>query len=159
MEPGSGDTRPHGRRVMPPWPVGASTGARRVSDPAYAHGVIALLAARLAASRRTDDDLAVLEGHIDAGADEQRTWAAFLSALRHAARNPLLERLGPETLSHVASLDRAPAAVAARQAARKTVVGAVRAGDSEAAEEALRHLLDLVVRPDRAGSPTYPVAS
>jgi DNA-binding FadR family transcriptional regulator len=113
---------------------------------------IAAAAARLAAVRRTDEQLALIEAHqrrIAAAAAEplaRRTAELdFHAAVVDAARNSLL--------THVSAMVRVGLEAAAipstspsdeeSGALRAAVVEAIRTGDSEAAEKGMRMLVDL----------------
>jgi GntR family transcriptional regulator, galactonate operon transcriptional repressor len=113
---------------------------------------IAAAAARLAALRRTDEQLAVIEAHqrriVAAAAEPLARRAAdldFHAAVVDAAHNSLLAHVG--AMVRVA-LDSAAAPAASLPddeagALRAAVIEAIRAGDGEAAEKAMRMLVDL----------------
>jgi GntR family transcriptional regulator, galactonate operon transcriptional repressor len=113
---------------------------------------IASAAARLAATRRTDEQLAEMEAHhrrIEAAAAEplarQNAELDFHDAVTAAAHNSLL--------AHVGAMVRVAVEAAANRAApgpddesvavRLAVIDAIRARDADAAEQAMRMLVDL----------------
>jgi DNA-binding FadR family transcriptional regulator len=113
---------------------------------------IAAAAARLAAVRRTDEQLAVIEAHqrrIAAAAAEPlaRTAAEldFHAAVVDAAHNSLLAhvsamvRVGLES----AAIPTTTPSEEEQAALRAAVVEAIRTGDAEAAEKGMRMLVDL----------------
>lgn len=126
---------------------------------AEARSIVEPASARLAAVRRTDDDLAALSGALErmreAGVSGEEAIAAdleFHRALRMAAHNEVLTRMAAvlevglaarNTLVHG---DRAASVRAADPVpSHQAVFMAIRAGVPEAAEEAMRRLLDRAV--------------
>ncbi|WP_328931279.1 MULTISPECIES: FadR/GntR family transcriptional regulator [unclassified Streptomyces] len=144
---------------------GASTSE---SDRALLHNlaevraIIEPAAVRLAAERRTDADLAALDGALDA-MGEQGTDAthaveadlAFHRALLTATHNELLERMEMVIESGLAHRDRIVHSAPHSEdpvPAHRAVLDAVRDRDSQAAEAAMRALLDQAGRDlDRIG--------
>ncbi|WP_222853810.1 FadR/GntR family transcriptional regulator [Fodinicola acaciae] len=111
-------------------------------------------AARLAAQRRTDEDLEKLENALSAMADDQDPVRADLDyhqALFAATHNDMMRRLEAVIATGLAQRDRlvhsgeAPSPVPVHQA----VVEAIRAGDADAAEDAMRTLLQVANQDER----------
>lgn len=106
-------------------------------------------AARLAAQRRTDDDLEALDRALAAMADDDadpvRADLDYHRALFAATHNDMMRRLEAVIATGLAQRDRlvhsgqAPSPVPVHEA----VVDAIRAGDADAAEAAMRKLLQV----------------
>lgn len=118
-------------------------------------GIIEPAAAKLAASRATDDDLAALEqalaGMAAAHGDPAGAVAAdlgFHRALLTATHNELLERMEVVMETGLAERDRLVHGSAHDDPvpSHRAVVDAIRARDERAAEAAMRGLLDKAVR-------------
>ncbi|MGW1005882.1 FadR/GntR family transcriptional regulator [Streptomyces sp. NPDC002520] len=131
---------------------------------AEVRAIIEPAAARLAAQRRTDADLAALEGALEAMGEEDADAAhavdadlAFHRALLAATHNELLERMEMVLESGLAHRDRIVHSSPHSEdpvPAHRAVLDAVRAGDPQAAEAAMRALLDQAGRDlDRIGRP------
>ncbi|MFE9248995.1 FadR/GntR family transcriptional regulator [Streptomyces sp. NPDC007088] len=118
-------------------------------------GVIEPAAARFAALRRTDDDLAALDAALEAmGTEGDAAHAvaadlAFHRALLAATHNELLDRMEMviesglahrDEIVHSSSLGEDPLP------SHRAVVEAIRAGDPAGAEQAMRSLLDQALR-------------
>lgn len=146
---------------------GASTAE---SDRALLHNlaevraIIEPAAVRLAAQRRTDADLAALDGALDAMGEEGGDAAhaveadlAFHRALLAATHNELLERMEMVIESGLAHRDRIVHSAPHSEdpvPAHRAVLDAVRDKDPQAAEAAMRALLDQAGRDlDRLGEP------
>ncbi|MEV0909088.1 FadR/GntR family transcriptional regulator [Streptomyces hokutonensis] len=144
---------------------GASTAE---SDRALLHNlaevraIIEPAAVRLAAQRRTDADLAALDGALDAMGEEGGDAAhaveadlAFHRALLAATHNELLERMEMVIESGLAHRDRIVHSAPHSEdpvPAHRAVLDAVRDKDPQAAEAAMRALLDQAGRDlDRLG--------
>ncbi|WP_369191700.1 FadR/GntR family transcriptional regulator [Streptomyces sp. R08] len=144
---------------------GASTSE---SDRALLHNlaevraIIEPAAVRLAAERRTDADLAALDGALDAmgeqgtdAAHEVEADLAFHRALLTATHNELLERMEMVIESGLAHRDRIVHSAPHSEdpvPAHRAVLDAVRDRDPQAAEAAMRALLDQAGRDlDRLG--------
>ncbi|MFE4058789.1 FadR/GntR family transcriptional regulator [Streptomyces sp. NPDC059096] len=127
--------------------AGPGAPAALLRDLAEVRAVVGPAVARLAAERRTDADLTALETALTEMAGTTGTavgparsagaGAAFHRALLAATRNELLERMGPVVV---------PGPVGAPHPAdpvpgHRAVLDAVRAGDRDAAERAMRALL------------------
>ena len=113
---------------------------------------IAAAAARLAAVRRTDEQLAEIEAHqrrIDAAAAEplarQNAELDFHAAVVDAAHNSLLAHVGAMVrVALEAAASRASTAPDDESVAlRVAVIEAIRTRDADAAEKAMRMLVDL----------------
>jgi GntR family transcriptional repressor for pyruvate dehydrogenase complex len=111
--------------------------------------------ARLAAGRRTESDLrrmrdavAAMEAAIEAGGDPTLADAEFHTAIVRAAGNPLLERLWAELAEPIGQTRRASLARPGRPpkslAAHRLILGAVEAGDPDAAAASMREHLSVV---------------
>jgi DNA-binding FadR family transcriptional regulator len=129
---------------------------------AEVRAIIEPAAVRLAAERRTDADLAALDSALEAMAegDADATHAvdadlAFHRALLAATHNELLERMEMVLESGLAHRDRIVHSSPHSEdplPAHRAVLDAVRAGDPQAAEAAMRALLDQAGRDlDRIG--------
>jgi len=144
---------------------GAST---TESDQALLHNlaevrsIIEPAAVRLAAQRRTDADLAALDGALDAMGEQGNGAAhaveadlAFHRALLAATHNELLERMEMVIESGLAHRDRIVHSAPHSEdpvPAHRAVLDAVRDQDPQAAEAAMRALLDQAGRDlDRLG--------
>jgi GntR family transcriptional repressor for pyruvate dehydrogenase complex len=111
--------------------------------------------ARLAARRRTDDDLRAMHAALDAmesaiesAADPADADADFHTAIVHAARNQLLARLwddlsGPIDETRRASLAR-PGRPPLSLAAHRLILAGIEAGDEDAAAQRMREHLSVV---------------
>jgi GntR family galactonate operon transcriptional repressor len=113
---------------------------------------IAAAAARLAAARRTDEQLAVIEAHqrrIAAAVAEPLARRAadldFHAAVVDAAHNSLLAHVGAMVRVALDSAATPTARLSDEEegALRAAVIEAIRAHDGEAAEKAMRMLVDL----------------
>jgi DNA-binding FadR family transcriptional regulator len=113
---------------------------------------IAAAAARLAAVRRTDEQLAVIEAHqrrITAAAAEPVARMAaeldFHAAVVDAATNSLLAHVGAMVRVGLesAAIPTTTLSEEEQAALRAAVVEAIRTGDAEAAEKSMRMLVDL----------------
>lgn len=132
----------------------AGTRSRFFGDLAEVRGLVEPPAARLAAQRRTDDDLAALEHALAAMVAADTPGAAvaadlgFHRALLASTHNELLGRMEIVIEYGLAERDRivhhqpAPDPVPAHRA----VLDAVRDGDPDAAHDAMRALLDAARR-------------
>ncbi|MFF3752258.1 FadR/GntR family transcriptional regulator [Streptomyces sp. NPDC002018] len=126
-------------------------------------GIVEPAAVRLAAARRTDDDLAELEAALtamgrtteddssEAGGAARAVEAdlAFHRALLAATHNELLERMEMVIESGLAHRDQIVHSSPHGEdpvPSHRAVLDAVRAGDQDAAERAMRALLDQAVR-------------
>lgn len=120
-------------------------------------GIVEPAAVRLAAERRTEADLAALEGALDAmrqandGAPEAvEADLAFHRALLAASHNELLERMEMVIATGLAARDRLVHGPGHHPEdpvpSHRAVLDAVRAGDPEAAETAMRALLTQAAR-------------
>jgi DNA-binding FadR family transcriptional regulator len=119
-------------------------------------GIIEPAAVRLAAQRRTDADLAELEAALTAMGERDGTAAhavkadlAFHRALLAASHNELLERMEMVIESGLAHRDQIVHSSPHGEdpvPSHRAVLDAVRAGDQDAAEHAMRRLLDQAVR-------------
>lgn len=110
-------------------------------------------AARLAAERRTDDDVAGLEAHykrMDAAVAEpiafRRAELDFHVAVLDSAHNPLLSHMGAIIrVALTSALEGRAASIAANSLAtdhHRTILDAIGGQDAAAAEQAMRVLLD-----------------
>ena len=113
---------------------------------------IAVAAARLAAVRRTDEQLAVIEAHqrrIAAAAAERIARMAaeldFHAAVVDAANNSLLAHVGAMVRVGLesAAITTITLSEEEQAALRAAIVEAIRTGDAEAAEKSMRMLVDL----------------
>jgi|SRR4051794_21447767 len=131
---------------------------------AEVRAIIEPAAVRLAAERRTDADLAALDGALDAMGEEDAGAAhaveadlAFHRALLAATHNELLERMEMVIESGLAHRDRIVHSSPHSEdplPTHRAVLDAVRARDPHAAEAAMRVLLDQAGRDlDRIGGP------
>jgi GntR family transcriptional regulator, galactonate operon transcriptional repressor len=137
------------------WQFSAKSGATLLRSLEEVRGIIEPAAVRLAALRRTDDDLARLGEALDAmsrAGDPRSAVEADLSfhrALLTATRNELLERMEGVLESALAARDQlvhgAEAASGDPVPSHRAVLDGVRAQDPAAAEAAMRALLDKAV--------------
>jgi GntR family transcriptional repressor for pyruvate dehydrogenase complex len=111
--------------------------------------------ARLAARRRSDDDLramrdavAAMDAAIGSGGEPAAADAQFHTAVARAARNPLLERLWADLAEPIDQTRRASLARPGRPprslADHRAILDAIEAGDEDAAAAAMRAHLSLV---------------
>lgn len=111
--------------------------------------------ARLAARRRSDDDLrairdavAAMDAAIGSGGEPAAADAQFHTAVARAARNPLLERLWADLAEPIDETRRASLARPGRPprsvADHRAILDAIEAGDEDAAAAAMRAHLSLV---------------
>ncbi|MFJ6086993.1 FadR/GntR family transcriptional regulator [Streptomyces sp. NPDC092369] len=130
---------------------------------AEVRAIIEPAAVRLAAARRTDDDLAALEGALDAMAEQDVDAShavdadlAFHRALLNATHNELLERMEMVIESGLAHRDHIVHSAPHSEdpvPAHRAVLDAVRDRDPLRAEAAMRALLDQAGRDlDRVGT-------
>ncbi|MDH6218124.1 FadR/GntR family transcriptional regulator [Streptomyces pseudovenezuelae] len=144
---------------------GSTTDADRalLHNLAEVRSIIEPAAVRLAAERRTEDDLAALEGALDAMAEQDAGAShavdadlAFHRALLTATHNELLERMEMVIESGLAHRDRIVHSSPHSEdpvPAHRAVLDAVRDRDPLAAEAAMRALLDQAGRDlDRVGT-------
>ncbi|MFJ8822831.1 FadR/GntR family transcriptional regulator [Streptomyces sp. NPDC102467] len=128
-------------------------------DLGEVRAIVEPAAVRLAAERRTQGDIDALESALDAmgravggGADAVLADLAFHRALLAASHNELLERMEMVISSGLAVRDRlvhgaeSPAGPGDPVPSHRAVLDAVRAQDADAAESAMRRLLDQAVR-------------
>ncbi|MEU3183332.1 FadR/GntR family transcriptional regulator [Streptomyces sp. NPDC006923] len=144
------------------WQFAGGTGAGAGADIGLLHnlgevrGIIEPAAVRLAAERRTDADLAALEAALTAMGEEDGGAAhaveadlAFHRALLAATHNELLERMEMVIESGLAHRDQIVHSSPHGEdpvPSHRAVLDAVRARDRDAAEHAMRVLLDQAVR-------------
>jgi DNA-binding FadR family transcriptional regulator len=133
---------------------GSTTGADRalLRNLAEVRAIVEPAAARLAAERRTDEDLAALKEALQAmaldGADAAHAVEADLAfhrGLLAATHNELLQRMEMVIESGLAHRDRIVHSAPHSEdpvPAHRRVLDAVRAGDPDAAESAMRALLE-----------------
>jgi GntR family transcriptional regulator, galactonate operon transcriptional repressor len=149
------------------WQFAASTGTSLLHSLEEVRGIIEPAAVRLAALRRTDDDLARLDEALDAmsRADDSASAVeadiSFHHALLTATHNELLERMetvlesalaARDQLVHGTQLDKGAQLVNGTTGApddpvpsHRAVLDGVRAEDADAAEAAMRALLDKAI--------------
>ncbi|MFF1733593.1 FadR/GntR family transcriptional regulator [Streptomyces sp. NPDC058247] len=137
----------------PPAAVAAHTLLRDLGE---VRAIVEPAAARLAAQRRTDQDVAALRAALDAmaqaadgGADAVQADLASHRALLVASRNELLERMEMVISSVLAVRDRLVHDSDHPEdpvPSHRAVLAAVRAQDPDAVESAMRTLLDQAVR-------------
>jgi DNA-binding FadR family transcriptional regulator len=137
------------------WQFSAASGTSLLRSLEEVRGIIEPAAVRLAALRRTDDDLARLDDALGAmsRADDSHGAVeadiAFHHALLSATHNELLERM--ETVLESALAARDQLVHGANDASddpvpsHRAVLDCVRAGDADAAEAAMRALLDKAI--------------
>ncbi|MFF3495472.1 FadR/GntR family transcriptional regulator [Streptomyces sp. NPDC002795] len=118
-------------------------------------GIVEPAAVRLAARRRTDDDLAALDAALEAmgeGGEDGAVQAdlAFHGALLRASHNELLGRMDLVIAAGLAHRDRLVHGTGRHPRdpvpSHRAVLDAVRARDADAAESAMRSLLDQAAR-------------
>jgi GntR family transcriptional regulator, galactonate operon transcriptional repressor len=142
--------------------TGSGTDLALLRDLAEVRGIIEPAAVRLAATRRTEDDLASLDAALGAmsvtagGARDARSPASdavradldFHRALLTATHNELLERMEMVIESGLAHRDEIVHSSPHDDPvpSHRAVLDAVRAGDGDAAERAMRALLDKSAR-------------
>ncbi|MFE0206815.1 FadR/GntR family transcriptional regulator [Streptomyces sp. NPDC058985] len=142
----------------------AGSGLALLRDLAEVRAIVEPAAVRLAAGRRTDDDLAALEAALAAMGEEDPDPAravaadlAFHRALLAATHNELLERMEMVISSGLAHRDRivhSSPHSGDPVPAHRAVLDAVRDRDPRAAEAAMRALLDQAGRDqERIGNP------
>jgi DNA-binding FadR family transcriptional regulator len=147
------------------WQFSAQSGAALLRSLEEVRGIIEPAAVRLAAARRTDDDLARLDAALAAmssAGDPRSAVEADLSfhrALLGATRNELLERMEKVLESALAARDQLVHGTEDASddpvPSHRAVLECVRARDAEAAEAAMRALLHKAVSDEerlRSGS-------
>jgi GntR family transcriptional regulator, galactonate operon transcriptional repressor len=137
------------------WQFSAKSGAALLRSLEEVRGIIEPAAVRLAALRRTDDDLARLEEALAAMAEANDPRSAveadlcFHRALLNATRNELLERMEAVLESALAARDQLVHGTEYASddpvPSHRAVLDGVRAADADAAEAAMRALLDKAV--------------
>lgn len=137
------------------WQVAANIGPDIFEALAEVRAIVEPATARLAAERRTDDDVAALEsalGHMvetieDPGAHAEAD-VAFHRALAVASGNDLLARIGGVFEALLRARDELVHRDVRREfeAPHAAVLDAVREGDAERAESAMRDLLSIARR-------------
>lgn len=146
------------------WEFSAKSGVALLRSLEEVRGIIEPAAVRLAALRRTDDDLAQLDAALAAMARAGDSGSAveadlsFHRALLNATRNELLERM--ERVLESALAARGQLVHGTEDASddpvpsHRAVLDGVRAGNADAAEAAMRALLDkAVIDEERLRSP------
>jgi DNA-binding FadR family transcriptional regulator len=138
------------------WRFAEGADPRLLDNLHEVRGIVEPAAARLAAGRATDDDLAALDGALDemtaATGDPVAAVAADLSfhrALLAATHNELLENMEVVMETGLAARDRLVHGVEKYDdpvPSHRAVVDAIRARDAVAAETAMRQLLEKAVR-------------
>jgi DNA-binding FadR family transcriptional regulator len=138
------------------WRFAEGADPRLLDNLHEVRGIVEPAAARLAAGRATDDDLAALDGALDemtaATGDPVAAVAAHLSyhrALLAATHNELLENMEVVMETGLAARDRLVHGVEQYDdpvPSHRAVVDAIRARDAVAAETAMRQLLEKAVR-------------
>lgn len=138
------------------WRFAEGADPRLLDNLHEVRGIVEPAAARLAAGRATDDDLAALDGALDemtaATGDPVAAVAADLSfhrALLAATHNELLENMEVVMETGLAARDRLVHGVEQYDdpvPSHRAVVDAIRARDAVAAETAMRQLLEKAVR-------------
>ncbi|MFC4496112.1 FadR/GntR family transcriptional regulator [Streptomyces ovatisporus] len=146
----------------------SGSGNPLLRDLGEVRDIVEPAAARLAAERRDDEDLAALDAALEAmrratggGAEAVEADLAFHRALLRASHNEMLERMEMVIATGLAYRDRLVHASGHDPQdpvpTHEAVLEAVRAGDSGAAESAVRRLLDQAGRDlgriERAGPP------
>lgn len=137
-------------------PPAAGTVDPLLRDLGEVRAIVEPAAVRLAAQRRTEQDIAALQTALDAmaqaadgGADAVQADLAFHRALLAASHNELLERMEMVISSGLAVRDRLVHGSDRPEdpvPSHRAVLDAVRAQDPDAAESAMRTLLDQAVR-------------
>jgi DNA-binding FadR family transcriptional regulator len=138
------------------WQFAEGADPRLLDQLHEVRSIIEPAAARLAANRATEADLATLDGALDemsaADGDLVAVVGADLSfhrALLAATHNELLERMEVVMETGLAERDRLVHGVAQHDdpvPSHRAVVDAIRANDATGAEQAMRGLLDKAVR-------------
>jgi DNA-binding FadR family transcriptional regulator len=138
------------------WRFAEGADPRLLDNLHEVRSIVEPAAARLAAGRATDDDLAALDGALDemtaATGDPVAAVAADLSfhrALLAATHNELLENMEVVMETGLAARDRLVHGVEQYDdpvPSHRAVVDAIRARDAVAAETAMRQLLEKAVR-------------
>ncbi|MGD6742108.1 FadR/GntR family transcriptional regulator [Streptomyces sp. BH106] len=139
--------------------LAAGAGNPLLGDLDEVRGIVEPAAVRLAASRRTPDDLAALDAALaamgESGGEGGATHAveadlAFHGALLRASHNELLERMDLVIAAGLAHRDRLVHGTGRHPKdpvpSHRAVLDAVRAQDADAAESAMRTLLDQAAR-------------
>jgi DNA-binding FadR family transcriptional regulator len=136
------------------WQFSAEADASLLRSLDEVRGIIEPAAVRLAAARRTDEDLVRLETALEAmsGAADSAGAVdadlAFHRALLGATHNELLERMETVLESALAARDRLVHGTEESDdpvPSHRAVLDGVRAGDCDAAETAMRTLLDKAI--------------
>jgi GntR family transcriptional regulator, galactonate operon transcriptional repressor len=137
------------------WQFSAASGAALLRSLEEVRAIIEPAAVRLAALRRTDADLARLDEALDAMSRVENPRSAveadlsFHRALLNATGNELLDRMETVLESALAARDRlvhgTEAASGDPVPSHRAVLDGVRAQDADAAEAAMRALLDKAV--------------
>jgi GntR family galactonate operon transcriptional repressor len=149
------------------WQFSTASGTSLLRSLEEVRGIIEPAAVRLAALRRTDDDLARLDEALDAmsRADDSHSAVeadiSFHRALLTATHNELLERMETVLESALAARDQlvhgTDGASDDPVPSHRAVLDGVRAGDADAAEAAMRALLNKAISDEerlRIGSET-----
>ncbi|MFZ3561017.1 FadR/GntR family transcriptional regulator [Streptomyces sp. BH055] len=138
--------------------LAAGAGNPLLGDLDEVRGIVEPAAVRLAARRRTDEDLAALDAALAAMGEEAEDGAAhaveadlaFHGALLRASHNELLERMEMVIAAGLAHRDRLVHGTGRHPKdpvpSHRAVLDAVRAGDPDGAESAMRTLLDQAAR-------------
>jgi len=133
------------------WQVAEGSAGRLLDELHEVRDIVEPAAARLAARRATVEDLVELDGALEAmaraGADVGAAVDAdlrFHRALLAAARNEVLRRMEIVLVTRLAERDRMVHRAAPRDPlpSHRAVAGAIRSGDADAAEAAMRLLLE-----------------
>jgi GntR family galactonate operon transcriptional repressor len=134
------------------WQFSAQADTKLLGSLDEVRGIIEPAAVRLAASRRTDDDLARLDEALEAmsgahdSVSEIESDLAFHRALLAATHNELLERMQSVLESALAARDQLVHGAGGTSddpvPSHRAVLDAVRRQDAGAAEQAMRALLD-----------------
>ena len=135
----------------------AGAGNPLLRDLGEVRGIVEPAAVRLAAERRTEEDLAVLDEALQAmarasevGDEAVAADLAFHRALLAASHNEMLERMETVIATGLAFRDRLVHTTGHRPQdpvpSHGAVLDAVRTGDADAAETAMRALLDQSAR-------------
>ncbi|WP_425827450.1 FadR/GntR family transcriptional regulator [Streptomyces fractus] len=138
--------------------VAEGAGNPLLGDLDEVRGIVEPAAVRLAARRRTQDDLAALDAALEAMGQDGEDGAAhaveadlaFHGALLRASHNELLERMDLVIAAGLGYRDRLVHGTGRHPKdpvpSHRAVLDAVRAGDPDAAESAMRTLLDQAAR-------------